>query len=286
MIQFAKRNLKLFFRDKTSVFFSLLSVFIILGLYIFFLGDQMIESVEKENVLAGGRLMDNWIMAGILAVIPVCTTLGSFGIIVNDKAKKIDKDFRCAPIKARSLVGGHLLGATCIGTIMSLFALVLIEIYFACKGYPMLSALGFLEIFGTMILTVLISTSMMYMVVSLFSSHNAFTTVGTIIGTLIGFLTGIYLPIGSTAEPIQYVIKFFPISHSASLYRKILMEDPLKESFKMAPGNAVNDFKLDMGVEFNAFGHTFTSVESIAYLLITTLLFCVISLLIVKKKAK
>jgi len=34
MITFALRNLKLFFRDRASVFFSLLAVFIIIGLYV------------------------------------------------------------------------------------------------------------------------------------------------------------------------------------------------------------------------------------------------------------
>ena len=38
MITFINRNLKMFFRDKTAVFFSLLAVFIVLGLYIVFLG--------------------------------------------------------------------------------------------------------------------------------------------------------------------------------------------------------------------------------------------------------
>ncbi|HCD44303.1 MAG TPA: ABC transporter, partial [Lachnoclostridium sp.] len=36
---FIERNLKLFFRDRSAVFFYLLSVFIIIGLYALFLGD-------------------------------------------------------------------------------------------------------------------------------------------------------------------------------------------------------------------------------------------------------
>ena len=87
MIAFAKRNLKLFFRDKSSVFFSLLSVLIVLGLYVLFLGDQLVSSMK--DVTGANRLMDSWIMAGILAVTPVSTTLGSFGTMVADKAKKI-----------------------------------------------------------------------------------------------------------------------------------------------------------------------------------------------------
>ncbi len=36
-----KRNLALFFRDRANVFFSLLAVFIIIGLYALFLGETL-----------------------------------------------------------------------------------------------------------------------------------------------------------------------------------------------------------------------------------------------------
>ena len=49
MIAFAKRNLKLYFRDKGSVFFSLLGVFVILALYIFFLGDEFTKDIDFEE---------------------------------------------------------------------------------------------------------------------------------------------------------------------------------------------------------------------------------------------
>ena len=190
MINFAKRNLKVYFRDKSSVFFSLLAVLIVLGLYILFLGDQLVNSVS-DTVSGAGRLMDSWIMAGILAVTPVSTTLGSFGAIVNDKSRKIIKDFRCSPIRSGSLAGGYILSSFCIGTIMSLFAFAIIEIWFAIKGYALLSGVQLIQVLGVILLSVLTSSAMMYLVVSLFSSQNAFATASTIIGTLIGFVTGI-----------------------------------------------------------------------------------------------
>ena len=39
MLNIANRNIKLFFREKGNVFFSLLGVFIIIGLYLLFLGE-------------------------------------------------------------------------------------------------------------------------------------------------------------------------------------------------------------------------------------------------------
>ncbi len=285
MISFAKRNLKVYFRDKSSVFFSLLAVLIVLGLYILFLGDQLVRSVS-DTVTGANRLMDSWIMAGILAVTPVSTTLGSFGAIVSDKSRKIIKDFRCSPIRSGSLAGGYIISSFIIGTIMSLFALAVIEIWFACKGYALLSALQLIQIVGAILISVLTSSAMMYLVVSLFSSQNAFATASTIIGTLIGFITGIYLPIGSTDQSIQYVIEFFPISHAASIFRKILMADPLAESFENVPEKYLTEFKINMGVEFSAFGHTFTTAESIMYLLAAAVIFYVIGILITRKKSK
>ena len=285
MINFAKRNLKVYFRDKSSVFFSLLAVLIVLGLYILFLGDQLVNSVS-DTVSGAGRLMDSWIMAGILAVTPVSTTLGSFGAIVNDKSRKIIKDFRCSPIRSGSLAGGYILSSFCIGTIMSLFAFAIIEIWFAIKGYALLSGVQLIQVLGVILLSVLTSSAMMYLVVSLFSSQNAFATASTIIGTLIGFVTGIYLPIGSTDQSVQYVIEFFPISHAASLFRKILMADPMAESFKDVPEKYLTEFKLNMGVEFSAFDHTFTTLESIIYLFAVAVIFYVIGIIITRKKSK
>ena len=104
MLTFAQRNLKLFFRDKSAVFFSLLAVFIIIGLYALFLGDVWTDSLSD---LANARqLMDSWIMAGLLAVTSITTTMGAFGVMVDDRSKKIDKDFASSPIQKGSAFCG------------------------------------------------------------------------------------------------------------------------------------------------------------------------------------
>ena len=113
MISFGIRNLKVFFKDKSSVFFSLLAVFIIIGLYALFLGDVWTSSMSD---IAGIRfLMDSWIMAGLLAVTSVTTTMGAYGIMVQDREKKITKDFAASPVGNKNIVGGYIIGAVIIG---------------------------------------------------------------------------------------------------------------------------------------------------------------------------
>jgi multidrug/hemolysin transport system permease protein len=71
----------------------------------------------------------------------------------------------------------------------------------------------------------------MYYIVSWFKSINAFSTASSIVGTLIGFITGIYIPIGSVPEAVQMVIKIFPPSHAAVLFRSVMMEQAEKITF-------------------------------------------------------
>lgn len=282
MINFAKRNLKIFFRDKTAVFFSLLAVFIVIGLYVLFLGDSLVSSMGD---IEGARyLMDSWIMAGILAVTPVSTILGSFGTMVDDKTKKIYKDFRCSPMKSSSIAGGYILSSFCVGIIMTVLAFILAEFYIVISGGELLPFVSILKILGVIVLTVIASSSMMYFIVSLINSQSAFTTVSTVIGTLIGFITGIYLPVGSTPEFVQYIIKLFPISHSASLFRKIFMEDPMAQSFDGIPEKYITEFKIELGIEFKINDWEISNLESIIFLLITTVVFYAIGIVITNRK--
>jgi len=250
IINLTKRNLKLFFRDKSSVFFSLLSVLIIIGLYVFFLGNMMVNGFKDLLGENSRFIIDSWIMAGILSVTSITTTMGAVGIMVEDRANKTLKDFYSAPLKRSHLVCGYLASSFIIGIIMSIAALVLAEIYILSNGGELLRFIPLLKLMGVMMLSVFAGTSMVFFMVTFFKSINAFTTASTVIGTLIGFLTGIYVPIGSFPSAVQTVIKIFPISHAAALFRQIMMDEPLSAAFENAPGEALISFKQMMGVVY------------------------------------
>lgn len=284
MIGFAKRNLLVFFKDKTSVFFSLLAVFIIIGLYALFLGDVWASGFGD---LSGVRyLMDSWITAGLLAIVSVTTTMGAFGIMVNDKVKKITKDINSSPLKRSAIAGGYILSAYIIGVIMSLVALVLCEVYVVLNGGQLVSALTLVKIIALILLSTFTNTSIVLFLVSFFKSANAFATASTIIGTLIGFLTGIYLPIGQLPDTMQWVVKVFPVSHAAALFRQVMMADPISKTFAGVPEEALETFRQTMGVTFK-FGDTVvTPLTSILILVITAAVFYGLSILRLSKKTR
>ena len=74
-------------------------------------------------------------------------------------------------------------------------------------------------------------------------------------GTLIGFVTGIYLPVGQLPDAVGWIVKLFPVSHAAVLFRQVMMAGPMETSFAGAPASAVAEFEEMMGVSFH-FGDT------------------------------
>ena len=99
-----QRNLRLYFRDHISVFFSLLAVLIVLVLYILFLADlsinmvsnQMNNMVDRESI---SYLINGWILAGLLSITSVTSTIGGLAAMVRDREYKLIADFKSAPIR-------------------------------------------------------------------------------------------------------------------------------------------------------------------------------------------
>ncbi|NPV91048.1 MAG: ABC transporter permease [Firmicutes bacterium] len=278
------RNLKIFFRDKANVFFSLLGVIIIIGLYVLFLGEIVIS--DMSGIKGARFLMDSWIMAGVLAAASMTATLGAFGIMVEDKSKKQIKDFSASPLSRHSLAMGYIISSFTVGIILSLFAFIFAEIYILVYGGRLLDLLTMLKLLGCMVLAVLSSSSMVCLLVSFIKSQNAFGTASTIIGTLIGFLTGTYIPIGMFPSAIQLVIKIFPVSHAGVLFRQIMMDAPMREAFEGAPASVVSGFKEEMGVIFTYSGWEFPWWGSVVVLIVTTVIFYTFSLIKLTRKSR
>ncbi|KNZ43247.1 ABC transporter permease [Acetobacterium bakii] len=282
MLNLAQRNLKIFFRQKSAVFFSLLGVFVIIGLYVVFLGDVWAENFKDLPEI--NALMNNWIMAGIISVTAITTTMGAFGIMVEDKVQKNSKDFYASPIKRSKIVGGYVLSAYLIGLLMSILAFILGEAYIVFSGGELLPVLAMLKVIGIILLSVMMSSSLVFFIVSFFSSTSAFTTASTIIGTLVGFLTGIYLPIGSLPDGVQWAIKLFPVSHAGALVRQVMMENPMATSFAGIPDSYITDFQSMMGVTYTYGTFTATTTTHILVLVGTTILFLGLALFNVSRK--
>lgn len=284
MISFVSRNLKVFFRDKTAVFFSLLAVLIVLGLYIFFLGDVWVDSFP--NIKGVKNLMNCWIMAGLIGVTSVTANMGAFGTMIEDKSKNKIKDFYVSPIKKSKIVGGYIISSFIVGSMMSVVTLIISQIYLVYSGVDVLNFKELTEVFLIILITSLSNSAMILFIVSLFSSEKAFSTASTIVGTLIGFITGIYLPISMLPDSVQIIVKLFPTSYGISILRQIFMKKQMDISFADVPTNYINEFKESMGVIYYINDKLVSNTTSIFILIASTIIFFFLAVLILYKKKK
>lgn len=278
-----KRNLLVFFRDRSSVFFSMLAPFIVIGVYVLFLGNAYSDGFGEMDVTF---MMDRWIMAGLLGVTIISTTMGAFAIMVADRSKNTLKDFYSSPVSRSNLTGGYVISSFIIGFIMTLITFALTEIFIVARGGEVLGLTAFLKTLGILVLTNLCNTAIIFFVVTLLSSENAFATASSIVGTMVGFLTGIYVPIGSLPDAVQWVIKIFPPSHSVSLLRQVMMEKPLAETLAADTEGKLEGIKEELGIVLKVGSHDIPPMVSVLLLVVCGAVFYILSIYSLSRKKK
>ena len=276
-----KRNLQLFFRDRANVFFSLLAVLIIIGLYVLFLGDSMEQTLRAQSGAdsdKAGIVMASIILAGMVSVTSVTSSLGAVGVSISDKGGAA-KDFLTSPVSRWKITLSYMLGSAAVGLIMTMAALLAVLAYILLCGGAMPDAAGLFNLLITVMLSVLCGNSIMFFISLFIKSLNAFVALSTVTGTLIGFLMGIYIPIGQLPGAVQWVIRCFPMTHSASMFKQILADGELAVLFRGAPLGTLDAFRETFGVILS-YGNMVSSFWfSAAVLALTTVLFYVASLL-------
>lgn len=283
-----QRNLKKYLRNKSTVFFSFLSVFIIIGLYGFFLGDMQVRNIQSVmgDVDGISFMINSWIVAGLLCVSTITIPLTILGFFTDDTDKKIIDDFYATPVKRHQIVLGYVISSWVIGIIMVFFTLLLGEIYIVIKGGELLSLLSFIKVLGVISFSVISFSGFLFAMTIFIKSNAALNMFHTITGTTIGFLAGIYVPVGMLSGTIAVVIKLFPVAQSASIFRKIIMERPLEMIFENAPPSIVSAVRESFGVDLVIGDYFITTENMLLIILLFGVLFYGLSILIISKRKR
>lgn len=256
----SKRNMLLYIRDYVSVFFSVLSMLIVLALMVIFLGSMNSENVVSALAASGGVrdtaadernaawLIQMWTLAGILEVNAVTITLTLMGTMVQDEAKNRLACFYMAPVRRIQIALGYIFAAWIVGTGMCVLTLALGEAYMALCGYPLLGVADCLKLSGMIVLNTFMYAALFYLLALFVHSESAWSSMMTIIGTLVGFVGVIYLPMSMLPESVGSVLKCLPVLHGAAMMRGVCTEDAIARTFDGLPRTAGEQFREQMGV--------------------------------------
>lgn len=280
-----ERNLKLYFRDKTGVFFSLLAVILVIVMYAVFLGQNQIDGIRAEfgDVPGIEGLVIAWLMSGLLGVTTLTIPVSTLGIFVEDKETRLIADFYTSPINRQVLILSYLLSTVVITTVMALVNLVVGQVVLLLIGAPLLSLLQWLLLIGMIALSSFVFSSILFYVALAMKTSRSFGSLGSLVGTLVGFFGGIYLPIGVLPSVLQTVTNLIPVSHSVTLFRVLYMKPYMDVTFDGAPQPLIDGYLRTFGFEIWIGDWTLTNWQVLLYFVISGLVFYVLSVLFVRK---
>ena len=296
LIRLIKRNILVYSRDRSNIFFSLLSMLIIIGLMVVFLGKMNADSVVSMLQEYGGmrdsvldrsnaeQLVMLWTLAGIVVVNSITITLSMVGIMVEDEARKRLSSFYVTPVNRTVFVFSYILSAIIMGVIMCSLTVFLGETYIGLTGGSILSVAALGKIFLYIILNVFVSASMVFLIANFVHSQSAFSGVSVIVGTLVGFLAAIYLPMGMLPEKVQNVLKCFPLLHGCSFLREAFTGQILADTFTNCPQQLIDGYKEYMGITLLYDGDVLQSNLKIAFMVISGIIFIGIASVLQRKR--
>ncbi len=287
------RNMKIYYRDRGAVFFSLLSMFITIGLMIFFLGDSSISAMQELLAQFPGRdsvadeksaenLIYMWTCAGIISINAVTVTLAVYSAMIKDRVNGIINSIYTAPISRGIIAGGYIMAAWAASIGVCMLTVIIVEMIGVSKGMEMYSLQIHLELLFMVVVNSFTYAAIMYVLALLAKTEGAWSGIGTVIGTLVGFLGGIYLPLGGLSEMIGNLLKVTPILYGTALFRNHMMKEMLEETFEGIPAEVMQEYCEYMGIQLQVMEHEMSRADELLVLFVCGVIFLFIGIGIMK----
>lgn len=286
LLKLIERNLKRYLKDTMGVFFSFLSVIMIIVMYAVFLGDNTLANVRNSvgDIPYVEPLVMSWLMAGIAFISTVTVPVSVLGLFSEDRSLKTLDDFYTSPIPRSTFILSYLISSVIITTIMSTLNFVGGQLYILSLGYAFIPLLDILGVFAIIVLCSITFSSLFFYVALVMKSSKAFGSLSGIVGTLIGFFAGIYVPIGVISATIAQFIHILPFSFGVTLMRNIYMNVYMGKVFEGAPEAVRSSFELFWGLNFEIGSLSMDLVLLSAGLVAYSILFYVLSVQFLRKK--
>lgn len=293
----AGRNTKIYMRDKGAVFFSFLSAIIVICLMVFFLGDMNIDDIlrvlemfsdkgDAANKANAELLVLSWTCAGIISINAVTVSLAVYSGMIKDRVSGKLNAIYTAPVSRLRISLGYIVSAWAVSVFMCMLTLAITEAYCAAKGMAVYAPAVHVRLAALIMLNSFVYAALMYPLALLAKTEGAWSGFGTVIGTLVGFLGGIYIPIGTLSKGIAGAMKCTPIIYGTALFRSIMTQPVVEETFAGVPEAVVEEYRKAMGISLTISDYTLKPLDEWLILLGCGIIFLIIGMGMLKYGTK
>ena len=296
-----KRNLLLFFKDKQSILFSLLTSMIVLALYLLFLKDTFVNAMDSaiNQFLGLSSLIDKndkdmfanlILLTGILGSAMITVPYNCLITLVKDRENKVDYDILATPLKRGQIILSYFVSAAFSSVILTSIILAVGLVTICMHGDIYLGAIDILKAFGVVALGSISATSIFMIVVLFLKSVSASGAFFGLLSAVSGFIIGAYIPISQFSEAIQTVCNIFPASQITIVLRNVLINGLLEHMNTtldgVDQGMFVTSIKELFSFKARLFDGYFDMSQMLVYIVVSIVICIVVQILVYSKTYK
>lgn len=225
-----KRNMLVFFTDKGTLFFSMLTPMIILLLYILFLKNSLLSSLKDAatglgNLIAAkdmDQFVNGLLLTGIISSALITIPYNALEIIVRDREDRVDLDMLSTPVKRFEIILSYFCAAVASAFMQTMVVLAVGIGILSMSGDMYLTAADIVKLVGAVFLGTVSSTSVFMVVMMFFKSMGTCGAFMGILSAISGFVIGAYMPLSQFNKSIQNVCNLVPATGITVLIRNYL----------------------------------------------------------------
>ena len=296
-----KRNLLLFFKDKQSILFSLLTSMIVFALYLLFLKDTFVNAMDSAiNQFPGlSSLIDKndkdmfanlILLTGILGSAMITVPYNCLITLVKDRENKVDYDILATPLKRGQIILSYFVSAAFSSVILTGIILAVGLTIICMHGDIYLGTIDILKAFGVVALGSISATSIFMIVVLFLKSVSASGAFFGLLSAVSGFIIGAYIPISQFSEAIQTICNIFPASQITIVLRNVLINGLLEHMNTtldgVDQGMFVTSIKELFSFKARLFDGYFDMSQMLVYIVVSIVICIIVQILVYSKTYK
>ncbi|MGE4341581.1 MAG: ABC transporter permease [Bacilli bacterium] len=268
-----RRNILIFFQNKTTLIFSMMAPILILVIYILFMGEFQTDTIRamlppdtRVSDAEIAMVANAWMIAGILGISSLTISLNSMFVAISDRERGIVDDFTASPVRLVNLTLSYFISAFIITFVLSLVFLIVALLYLFFSSGISFTLANVGELLGILTLSSLSAVIFVMCLTAFFKHTSTAASFTGVFSALIGFLIGAYLPSSILPLSIQNVANLLPGSHATGLFRVVLMNPIFERLSTVIPEATLNEIKNNYGFSLNLFGGELNRTHMYTYL--------------------
>ena len=244
MFALFRRNLKIYFSNIPAVFMSCLGALISFFIYIGFLQNNLRSNWQQLPHVT--KILDLWMIAGIVAVSGITTAFQALGQQVSDRETRADADFELTGISRFAENFAYILSGTTVSFFMQIITFIVMAMYFSLVDHISIPQSALLPGLLYILVGAIAATLLDEIIVLFMHSSTTFSRLSAVLGAAAGFAVATYLPYGILVSGAQSLVKLVPSSYEAAALRYFL----LKQTLATFPANVKRHLTNYLGIQF------------------------------------